>query len=51
MHPISVTLLVVHVELSGKVVNNEQSLKIQTIFLTLIVSHLEISGKDFNEEQ
>ena len=43
-------MLVFNFEISGKSVNNEQSLKIQPKSIIILVFHFEISGKIFNDE-
>ena len=49
--PISVTLLVFHLDISGKDDNALQSLNIPLISITILVFHLDISGKDDYDKQ
>ena len=44
------TLLVFHLEISGKDDNDEHPTNIPVISVTLLVFHFEISGKDDNDE-
>ena len=39
-----------HLEMSGIVLNELQPININEIFITLFVSHLDISGIEFNNE-
>ena len=46
-----VMFLVFHLEMSGKDVNDKQSLNKAPKLVTLLISHLEISGNDINDGQ
>ena len=50
MPAIFVILLLFHFEISGKVVNDEQPLKIKLISITLFVFHFQISGKEVKDK-
>ena len=45
------TLLVFHLEISGKDFNKEQLSNTEDIFVILEISQLEISGNFFNDKQ
>jgi hypothetical protein len=47
---ISITLLVSHIEISGKDINDEHPSNILLISLTLLVFHFEMPGKDDSDE-
>ena len=47
---ISFTLLVIHLEISGKEDNDELPENMQLKSVTLLVFHFEISGKEYNDE-